>query len=118
MVMITWGLLDVGQHVFRYQVAVLVVVLGVVGYESAQSVPDGDAGGYEQEPFGEPVFFGGSWTALTVCHAISMAITVVLPAPVASFRARTEEFWVGALVAALQVVSDCFESAARVRAGL
>src|SRR6266480_2628657 len=26
-------------------------------------------------------------TALTVCHAISMAITVVLPAPVASFSA-------------------------------
>src|SRR3546814_9576447 len=34
----------------------------------------------------------GRRTALTVCQAISMAITVVLPAPVASFRAsRSEE---------------------------
>ena len=32
----------------------------------------------------------GRRTALTVCHAISMAITVVLPAPVASLRARRE----------------------------
>ena len=28
----------------------------------------------------------GRRTALIVCHAISMAMTVVLPAPVASFR--------------------------------
>ena len=32
----------------------------------------------------------GRRTALTVCHAMSMAITVVLPAPVASFRASRE----------------------------
>ncbi len=30
----------------------------------------------------------GRRTALTVCQAISMAMTVVLPAPVASLRAR------------------------------
>ena len=30
----------------------------------------------------------GCRTALTVCHAIIIAITVVLPAPVAIFRAR------------------------------
>ena len=30
----------------------------------------------------------GRRTALMVCHAITMAITVVLPAPVASFKAN------------------------------
>ena len=35
----------------------------------------------------ENCLLAGRRTAFTVCQAISMAITVVLPAPVASFRA-------------------------------
>ena len=33
-----------------------------------------------------------------VCHAMIMAMTVVLPAPVASFRAKRDKLWVGVVV--------------------
>ncbi len=41
----------------------------------------------------------GRRTALTVCHAISMAMTVVLPAPVASLRARRKSSGFASLLA-------------------
>ena len=41
----------------------------------------------------------GCRTALMVCHAMIMAITVVLPAPVASFRARRDSSGLASLLA-------------------
>jgi hypothetical protein len=46
----------------------------------------------------------GRRTALMVCQAMSIAMTVVLPAPVASFRARRSEFGVGGCSLALEVI--------------
>ncbi len=44
---------DVGQHVHRHQLAVLVVAVGVVGLQDAQAVLDGDAGRHDQEAAAE-----------------------------------------------------------------
>ena len=41
----------------------------------------------------------GCRTALIVCHAMIMAMTVVLPAPVASFRARRDSSGLASLLA-------------------
>ena len=45
-------------------------------------------------------------TALIVCQAISIAMTVVLPAPVASFKRQTQEFGVRVSVGRGQVFED------------
>ena len=56
----------------------------------------------------------GRRTALIVCQAISIAMTVVLPAPVASFKRETHQFGIGVLVGGGQVVE---ESLAALRLG-
>ena len=52
-------------------------------------------------------FLAFGWrTALTVCHAISIAITVVLPAPVASFSAMRISSGLAAALAASRCVQN------------
>ena len=41
-----------------------------------------------------------------VCHAISMAITMVLPAPVASLSARRQQTWIRLLARVVQVLEE------------
>ena len=53
----------------------------------------------------EKLLLLGERTAFTVCHAISIAITVVLPAP-CHFHCKTEQFGVGLLVGAKDVFPD------------
>ena len=65
-----------------------VVAVGIVGLENAEPILDGQAGRADQEAAREHACSPGRRTALIVCHAMSMAMTVVLPAPVASFSAR------------------------------
>jgi hypothetical protein len=48
-----FGAGNVRQHVGRHQFAVLVVALGIVGQQHAQSVADCDAGGNDQKPVRE-----------------------------------------------------------------
>ena len=81
------GALQIAQHVARNQLAAGVVAVRVVGLEHAQAVADGQAGCDDQETARERLLLGRR-TALMVCQAMSMAMTVVLPAPVASFSAR------------------------------
>lgn len=50
----------------------------------------------------------GERTAFTVCHAINIAMTVVLPEPVAIFRARRNSSGFASLFAA----SSCFQMCA------
>ena len=64
-----------------------VVAVRVVGLEHAQAVADGDPRRHDQKSAGEVDCWSVERTAFTVCQAISMAMTVVLPAPVAIFRA-------------------------------
>ena len=49
----------------------------------------------------------GCRTALMVCHAMSMAMTVVLPAPVANFRAKRDSSGVGVVAG----VGEAFKEA-------
>ena len=49
----------------------------------------------------------GRRTALIVCQAISIAMTVVLPAPVASFRARRSSSGLASLLAAARCSRIC-----------
>ena len=79
---------QVGQQVVRHEVAAAVVAVRVVRLQHPQPVPDGEAGGDDQESPREPA-------ALRPAHRVDglpgdqhVAITVVLPAPVASLRAR------------------------------
>ena len=105
--------LDVVEHVARDQLAAGVVAVRVVRLQDAQAVLDGEAGRDDQEAAGE-VLAAGRRTALTVCQAISIAMTVVLPAPVASFSARRNSSGLASLLArrevleeALAVLRDC-----------
>ena len=81
------GPVDVVEHVARHQLAAGVVAVRVVRLQDAQAVLDGEAGRDDEEAAGE-VLAAGRRTALMVCQAMSIAMTVVLPAPVASFSAR------------------------------
>ena len=54
----------------------------------------------------------GRLTALTVCQAISIAIRVVLPAPVASFSAGTHELGIGVAVRGGEMVEDSLRALA------
>jgi hypothetical protein len=82
-----FGPLDVTEHVYRNEFAVAVITVGIIGQKHTQSILDGDAGRDDEESASELAAAGVAQTALTVCHAISIAMTVVLPAPVASFNA-------------------------------
>ena len=75
------------EHVAGDEFAALVVAVGVVGLEDAQAVLMVMPGVTIRKPRVNFLLFGRR-TALIVCQAMSMAMTVVLPAPVASFRAR------------------------------
>jgi hypothetical protein len=57
----------------------------VPSVEHAEALLDGESWSDDQKSAGEAMAAGPA--ALTVCQAISMAMTVVLPAPVASFKA-------------------------------
>ena len=87
------------QHVGRDQFAVAVIAVGVVGLQDAQPVLDGDAGRDDQEAAAEQPAVGRR-TALTVCQAISIAMTVVLPAAGRHLHGDAEQFGVGLLVGA------------------
>ncbi len=76
------GAAEVGEHVGRHQLAVRVVAVGVARQQDAQAVLDGDAGRDDQEAAARSACCPSA-TALTVCQAMSMAMTVVLPLPVA-----------------------------------
>ena len=54
----------------------------------------------------------GRRTALTVCQAMSMAMTVVLPAPVASFSARRESSGFASALAVARCSRNFFPLAA------
>ena len=64
-----------------------VIAFDVAGQQDAQAIYDRDAWHDDQKSAQKCVLFD-TRTAFTVCHAISIAITVVLPAPVAIFIAR------------------------------
>ena len=53
-----FGAAEVGQHVGRHQLAGAVIAVGVVGFQNAQPVLDGDAGGDDQEASAEPASVG------------------------------------------------------------
>ena len=55
----------------------------------------------------------GRRTALMVCQAISIAMTVVLPAPVASFSAKAHQFGIGVIVGIGQVLEKAFAGLTR-----
>ena len=63
-----------------------VVVFRVVGQQHAQAVADGDAGSDDQESVGEAVVLGLA-SLLRACQAMSIAMTTVLPLPVAILNA-------------------------------
>lgn len=56
----------------------------------------------------EKFLLPGRRTALIVCHAISMAMTVVLPAPVASLRARRSRRGLASRLAASDQAEHAF----------
>ena len=60
----------------------------------------------------------GALTALTVCQAMSIAITVVLPAPVASFSASAHQLGVRVVVRVGEVLEDPLRALAGVRRDL
>ena len=60
----------------------------------------------------------GRRTALMVCQAMSMAMTVVLPAPVASFRARRMQLRVGVVVGVGEVFQEALAGFAEFRRDL
>jgi hypothetical protein len=80
------GAIDIRQHVHRDQFAAAVVAVRVVGLKDTQPVLDGDSRGDNQESAAVEAA-AGVRAALMVCHAISIAMTVVLPLPVAIFKA-------------------------------
>ena len=81
------GAVHVVQHVARHQLAVLVIAVRVVRLQDPQAVLDREARRNDEKPRVKRLLCGRR-TALMVCQAISIAMTVVLPAPVASFSAR------------------------------
>ena len=99
------GAVDVVEHVAGDEFATGVVAVGVVRLEHAQAVFDGEAGRDDQKAARE-FLAPGRRTALIVCQAISIAMTVVLPAPVASFKRKPHEFGVGVLVGRGQVFEE------------
>ena len=67
------------QQVGGHEVALAVVVVRVVGQQHAQAVADGDAGRDDEEARRRT---GASWglaSLLSVCQAMSIAMTTVLP---------------------------------------
>ena len=71
----------------RHDVALAVVVVRVVRQQHAQPVADGDAGRDDQERIARSGRPGGSSSLFSACHAMSMAMTTVLPEPVAILKA-------------------------------
>ena len=69
------------------EVAQLVVVLVVLGEQDAEPVADRQAGGDDEEPVGEARVVRAGRTLFSVCQAMSIAITTVLPEPVAILSA-------------------------------
>ena len=71
----------------RHDIALAVIVLRVVGQQHAQPVADGDAGRDDQGKVSEKRASCGLARLLRVCQAMSMAMTTVLPEPVAILNA-------------------------------
>ena len=99
------------QHVGRDQLARAIIVVGIVRLAGRAAGPDGDAGGDDQKAAANSQL-AGERTALTVCQAISMAITVVLPAPVAIFMREAQKFGVGLLVGSPRMCPGYWRSGA------
>ena len=78
--------LEAALEVGRDQVAQVVVVLGVLGQQHPEPVADRDPGVTTRNRLAKRAS-RGDCTLLMVCQAMSIAITTVLPAPVAIFSA-------------------------------
>ena len=91
--------LDVVEHVAGHEFAAVVVAVGIVRLEDPQAIFDREAG-RDDEKAAREVLTARRRTALIVCQAMSMAMTVVLPAPVASFSARRISSGLASLFAA------------------
>jgi len=81
------GPIHIVEHVARNEFAAGVVAIGIVGWEDAQPGLCRQAWGAKPENHGWKCLLAGRRVALIVCHAIIIAITVVLPSTVASFSA-------------------------------
>jgi hypothetical protein len=68
------------------KVAFPVIVAREVGPQDLEAVADRDAGGDDEERIGEPLVLGLA-SLLSVCQAMSIAMTTVLPDPVAILKA-------------------------------
>ena len=95
--------------------AVPIIALGVVRQKHAQAVLDRDARARRSRKPREKCLLPGCRTALTVCQAISIAMTVVLPAPVASFSARRISSGLACSFAPLDVIPEFGAARARFR---
>lgn len=80
------GPVHIIEHVARNEFAAGVIAVGVVGLRTRNRSLIVKPGAQTRNPRVK-CLLAGRRTALTVCQAMSMAMTVVLPAPVASFSA-------------------------------
>ena len=83
----------------RHQFATGVVAVRVVRLQDTETILDRQTG-RDDEKAAREVFASGAADALIVCQAMSMAMTVVLPAPVASFSASRMSSGLASLFAA------------------
>ena len=77
-------------QVGRHDVDLAVVVVRIVWQQHAQAVADGDARRDDQEGVGEARILASRRSLLSACQAMSIAITTVLPLPVAIFEGDAE----------------------------
>ena len=92
-------LFQIGEHVIRHQLAALVIAIWIIRLQHAQAVFNGNTGRNHQKTAREPAELWGRRTALMVCQAINIAITVVFPAPVANLSANLDNSGLASLLA-------------------
>ncbi len=88
------GAVDVVEHVARNELAARVVAVGSFGWRTRRRSLIVSPGVTTRKPRVN-FLLPGRRTALIVCQAMSIAMTVVLPAPVASFSARRSKLGIG-----------------------
>lgn len=81
------GFFQFAAHFFGHDVERAVVVARFVGVENAETVANGDARRDDEEGIGEAGRFGVGQLVECVCQATIMAMTTVLPEPVAILNA-------------------------------